>query len=246
MERRNALVTGGSRGIGASICRSLAREGYFIYINYRKDFRGAEQVLFEIQKTGGNCELIQFDVADLEGTQRAMKEHKISTLDVLVNNAGYLVDNLISELSINDVESVLDINFFGAVSLFRDCREMLVAKKGTVITIGSIAGIKGRAGGSVYATSKAMLIAWTAGMVKHQNSKGIRFFCISPGPVMTDFIASTPWARDPGAKKRIPMKRFIEPGEIGEVAAFLVKNRELLKNGYNFVCDGGFLQTVGQ
>lgn len=244
MENKNVLITGGSRGIGAAISRRFAKENFYVYINYKNDFSGAEKTAKDILEAGGQCEIIQFDVSNPLDIANKIKKLNLQKLDVLVNNAGISIDNLIFDLSLDDIERTIDTNFLAALSVFNSCNEMLKKNCGTVISIGSIAGAKGKVGQAIYAVSKAMIIEWTACMAELEKDSGLKFYCISPGPVLTKLVRSTPWARDPKAKKRIPMNRFIEPAEIGEIAVSLIRDQSVIKNGSNLFYDGGFLQTV--
>jgi 3-oxoacyl-[acyl-carrier protein] reductase len=244
LHNRYALVTGGGRGIGSSISVRLAREGFFVYVNFRNDLAGATQTANTIINCGGRCEIIRFDVSDPTSVQTAIRKLELPKLDILVNNAGISIDSLIFDLTAEAIEQVINTNFFGACSVFNSCREKLKAARGTIVSIGSIAGAKGRVGQAIYAVSKAMIIEWTARMAELEKDSHMKFYCVSPGPVLTKMVRSTPWARDPKAKDRLPMKRFIEPDEIGDIVFSLVQSGAVLRNGSNVFYDGGFLQTV--
>ena len=243
MDERVALVTGGTKGIGAAICKQLASEGYFVYINYRRDTPEKDNLINEIKTMGGKAKLICFDVCNFDEIQIAINNIVHERIDVLVNNAGFLQDELIYKIDLKTWHTILNTNYFGTVRLFELIKEKLFkSERPSVINIGSISGIKPRAGQAAYAVSKAMIIEWTNVMASLYTDK-INFYSVSPGPVKTQMIIETKWGKDPNATKRIPLGRFIEPEEIAKIVYLLDKNNFIL-SGQNIIYDGGFINTV--
>lgn len=243
MDQKIALVTGGNRGIGAVICKKLALNKYFVYINCRN--RNNTQDLFdEIYRLGGNADILEFDVTDLYQIENAFKSFAHSRLDLLVNNAGILKDNLIYQIKDLDWEKIIQTNFFGALAVYKVFHPKLLASDlATVINIGSISGIKPRKGQLAYAVSKSMLIEWTKLKSKNHNDR-IHYFSLSPGPVSTDLIKDSPWHKDLQSLQRIPLGRYAEVEEVAEMVLFLCSPTNPLRNGSNVIFDGGFIQTV--
>lgn len=243
MEKKVVLVTGGTKGIGAVICRKLAVAEYHVYINYRNDDPEKDILLNEIRSLGGEAELIRFDITQPGDIQAALKGFSHRKLDLLVNNAGFLKDELIYKIDFDIWHKVLETNYFGPLNLFEAMREKLSrAISPVVVNIASISGVKPRPGQAAYAVSKAMLIEWTSKMAELYENR-IRFFCISPGPVNTKMIQDTKWGKSPEALNRIPLGRFIQPEEIADMVLFLGE-RSPVQNGFNIIYDGGFINTV--
>lgn len=243
MSKKTALVTGGARGIGAAICRELVNAGYRVYVNCRRVSEETELLISQLNKTG-EAETLLFNVTDKESLERAAGDLQGKKIDLLVNNAGILKDNLIYSIEEEDWRNILKTNFFGASAVYEAFKNNLdAADSPVVVNMGSISGVKPRPGQGAYAVSKAMIIEWTKQMALENGDK-TAFYCISPGPVATDMIKQAPWYNQPKAFDRIPLKRFAEPEEIGELVAALAETPRFMKNGSNIVLDGGFTCTA--
>ncbi|MEH0021909.1 MAG: SDR family oxidoreductase [Desulfobacter sp.] len=242
MDRKIALVTGGNRGIGAAICLALARSGYFVYVNDIARTDETEPLLAQIKEQGDGA-FLQFDVCREGSITSALAEFAHDRLDLLVNNAGILRDNLLSTTETKDYEALLETNFYGVCRTYDVFREKLSASRCPVVaSMGSISGVRVRAGQNGYAVSKAMVIEWT--LQKSLAEHHIKFFALSPGAVATEMIKKAPWYNQPGVFKIIPLGRFAEPEEIGEFILMLSERPQLFQNGSNIIIDGGFIQTV--
>ena len=161
MEKKVALVTGASRGIGRQISLTLAKEGMFVVVNYCGSEARAKNVLEEIQKNGGDGVLYQCDVADYQQTEAMAKEliKSYGHVDVLVNNAGITRDNLILRMSEEEFDAVVETNLKGCFHTIRHLsRYFLKQKSGKIINIASVSGVLGNAGQANYAASKAGII----------------------------------------------------------------------------------------
>ena len=243
---RIALVTGGGSGIGAAICRKLASDGYFVYLNCRRVNNQVSELADEIRSAGGRCRIIEFDVTNRSEILQALQNgFTHSRLDALINNAGVLKDNLIYQIEAEDWNKIIQTNFFGAFSVFRLLEDKLLnADRARVVSIASISGMRPRKGQLPYAVSKAMLIEWTRKMSAHTGSESARFFAVSPGPVTTRLIMNTPWYKDRKSAQRIPLGRYAEATEIASLVSYLLTDTCCIKNGSNIVIDGGFMQTA--
>jgi 3-oxoacyl-[acyl-carrier protein] reductase len=244
MSQKAALVTGGSRGIGAAICKELGKAGYYVYINCRNNIDTAEEVLKEIIKTGGNGRVIKFDVGFENQIERELVNITHQKLDLIVNNAGVLKEGLLYQITLTDWNNIINTNFWGAVNVFGKLRNKLInSGSAAVINIGSIAGIRPRKGQGAYAVSKSILIEWTKKQAQTETDKGLRFYTISPGPVATNMIKSSPFYNNSDILGRIPKGRFSEPEEIAELVVLLAENVDLIQNGSNIILDGGVIQA---
>jgi len=237
-----ALVTGGYRGIGLAVSESLLKAGYKVYVNARSSLDKIEDKLKQLQGIG-EAEYLKFDVRDTKSIEAAAQSLDGETIDLLVNNAGILKDNLLCSIEDEDWLSIIDTNFGGVIRVsdyfFSNLNKSF---NPVVINMGSISGVRPRAGQGAYAVSKAMVNSYTK--AKAAESKSVRYVSISPGPVATDMIKSAPWYQDKRAFGRIPLRRFAEPEEIGELVLLIAKEDSPFVSGENIVFDGGFIQTT--
>ncbi|MCE2570353.1 SDR family NAD(P)-dependent oxidoreductase [Motilimonas eburnea] len=237
---KQVLITGAGQGIGKAMALTFAEHGYHVFINVRRNTQEVDKLLGEIQRLGGSASLALFDIND--ATQRRQFAQRCDKLDVLINNAGVLKDNLLVNTPLTDWQQIITTNFQSACALFEQLKTPLLAgEAGTVINLASIAGVRPRAGQNAYSVSKRMIIAWTEQLANAYPS--LRCYSISPGPVATEMIKASPWYQQPNAHKRIPMRRFCQPEEIAQVALSLA-NQAMFRSGSNLVLDGGFSQTL--
>lgn len=242
MSKKSALITGGCRGIGLAISRELLKNGFILFINSRDSGEKYKEVIEDL-KNLGEVHHISFDVTNKESVNSAANDFGDKHLDLLINNAGINRDNLISSQKEEDWDSVISTNYTGSIQVYNAFKSNLrKSEKPVVINIASIAGVKPRSGQGAYAVSKAMIIEWTKSMA--QQNKDIDYYSISPGPIATEMIKNAPWYNKPGAKKRIPLRRFGEPEEIGEIAVSLFNTPRFIESGSNIIFDGGFTGTT--
>lgn len=226
VERRVALVTGASRGIGRAIALGLARDGLHVVINYVSRHEAALEVEREIAAQGGSSSLAAFDVAraaEVDGAVRAVAD-KWGRLDVVVNNAGIAVDGLLLRLREEDWARVLDVNLTGALHVARAAaRHLLKAKEGgRLINITSVVGEVGNAGQASYAAAKAGLIGLTRALARELAPRGVTVNAVSPGFIDTDMTAAhIPQAMRAALLKQIPLGRLGRPEDVAEAVRFL-------------------------
>ncbi|CAA6822014.1 MAG: 3-oxoacyl-[acyl-carrier protein] reductase (EC [uncultured Sulfurovum sp.] len=241
---KNVLVTGSSRGIGAEIARTLAGFGLKVWVNYRSGEAEAKAVQAEIVATGGEAEVIGFDVSDESAFVDAVKS--IVTADgelaYLVNNAGITNDKLAMRMKADDFMSVIDANL---KSSFIGCREALkvMRKKrfGAVVNIASIVGETGNAGQTNYAASKGGTIAMTKSFAIEAASSGIRYNTITPGFIATEMTEVLKEEIKDAFTAKIPMARFGNPSEVAEATAFLLSDHSSYITGETLKVNGGML-----
>ncbi|NLW66315.1 MAG: 3-oxoacyl-ACP reductase FabG [Bacteriovoracaceae bacterium] len=234
-----AVVTGASRGIGASIAAALASCGAHVVAGYLENAAAAREVVGAIQDAGGSAEPYGFDVADDEQAKKAFQDiaKRHGRIDILVNNAAISKDALLLRVKGEDVDSMLKTNLKGSIFCsFHASRTMLKQKRGRIINVSSIVGIGGNPGQSIYAATKAGLIAFTKSLAKELGSKGILVNAVAPGLVKTDMT------RDldiDSLVEQIPLRRIGSPEDVAGLVAFLCSDLSAYITGQVFVVDGG-------
>ena len=244
MEKKVALVTGASRGIGRQISLTLAKEGMFVVINYCGSEARAKDVLEEIRKNGGDGVLYQCDVADYQQTETMAKEliKSYGHVDVLVNNAGITRDNLILRMSEEEFDAVVETNLKGCFHTIRHLsRYFLKQKSGKIINIASVSGVLGNAGQANYAASKAGIIGLTKASAKELASRGIRVNAIAPGFIETDMTEVLSDKVKEASVAQIPLGHFGKPEDVANLAAFLASDAAAYITGQVIHCDGGMV-----
>jgi 3-oxoacyl-[acyl-carrier protein] reductase len=218
-----ALITGGSRGIGRAVCLKLAEMGYPILVNYQSNKLAAEETQSLIKASGGEAELLPFDVADGTAVEQVLNEWQSSHADdyvaVLVNNAGVRRDNYMFWMDDEEWSSVLNTNLNGAFYVTRAVVKYMMNRKwGRIINIVSISGVNGMSGQTNYSAAKAGLIGMTKSLALEAAKKRVTVNAIAPGFIETDM---TKELNQGELAKLIPLGRFGKPEEVAEVAAFL-------------------------
>jgi 3-oxoacyl-[acyl-carrier protein] reductase len=237
-----ALVTGGSRGIGRAICLKMASLGYYVLINYKSNAKEASNTLSQIEESGGDGELLQFDVADrhqvkqvLGGWIEANEDNKY--IEVLVNNAGIRDDSLMAWMSEEQWDNVLKTNldsFFIVTRLVLN--SMLGRKYGRIVNVVSLSGIKGLAGQTNYSAAKAGVIGATKALAQEVGRQGITVNALAPGFIKTDMTGGLD---EKELKALIPVRRFGLPEEVAHAAAFFASSEAAYITGQVLSINGG-------
>jgi 3-oxoacyl-[acyl-carrier protein] reductase len=234
-----ALVTGGSKGIGRVICIEMARSGYDVIVNYLSDAEGGRRTLETIEQLGGGGMVAGFDVSDYDATQKALQQifGTYPTIDVLVNNAGRIADELFVMMTPDKWRSVIDITLQGFYNVTRSVLEkMVVQKRGAIVSIASVAGIMGNRGQANYAAAKAGLIGASRSVASEVARLGIRVNVVAPGLIQTDMIHEAPVQKIKGL---IPMARLGTPEEVARVVRFLCSEDAAYVTGQVISVNGG-------
>ncbi|HEX2588680.1 MAG TPA: 3-oxoacyl-[acyl-carrier-protein] reductase [Gaiellales bacterium] len=242
LDGKVALVTGGSRGIGAAICAELGAAGATVVVNYVRDQSAAAAVCDRVRESGGRAEAVQGDVSTAEGAAALVSqvESDVGPIDILVNNAGITRDDLIMRLSEEDWHTVIDTNLGGAFFTCRALsRPMLKRRTGAIVNISSIVGVHGNAGQTNYAASKAGLIGLTKSLAKELGGRGIRVNAIAPGYIATELTDALPEEARSAILGNTPLGRLGEPDDVARAVRFLVSDAAGFITGDVLAVDGG-------
>jgi len=241
IDKRVAVVTGASRGIGAAIAVALAAQGRHVVLVAR-DAEKLEAVKAAIESDGGSAAVKACDVGDGEALRACIEAvaDEFGRLDILVNNAGITRDNLVLRMSDEEFDDVMRINLR---SVFVACktaaRPMMRGKWGRVINLASVAGLVGNAGQSNYAASKAGVIGFTKAFAKELAGKNITANVVAPGFIETDMTDVLPDQVKDGAKAVTPLKRFGAGGEVAAAVAYFASEAAGYTTGQVLAVDGG-------
>jgi len=235
-----ALVTGGSRGIGAAIAKRLAKDGASVAITYAKDASAASAVVKAIELDGGKAIAIQADAADVEAVKRAV-EKTIATfdrLDVLVNNAGTAIPKPFEETTLEEMDRVIDINLRGTLAATQAALKHMKSG-GRIIMIGSSVGERVLVPGLVpYAATKGAVKMLAQGLAREIGNRGITVNNVQPGPIDTDLNpASGDWAVP--QKAVTALDRYGRVDEVAALVAFVAGPESSYMTGANLTVDGG-------
>ena len=240
-DSRVAIVTGGSRGIGRAIAIELARDGYYVIINYKSNDQAAAETLAQIKSIGGVGETLKFNIVESKEVDNAFDDifKRFSSIDVLINNAGVTADNLFLMIPEADWDLVIDTTLKGFYNMTKPAlKKMLRHKKGSVVSIASVAGLIGNKGQANYSAAKAGLIGASRAIAAEVAKKGIRLNVVAPGLIETDMIKDAPVEF---IKNIIPMGRIGKPDEVAKVVRFLCSDDASYITGQVISVNGGML-----
>ena len=242
MAERVAVVTGGSRGIGKSICVALAKNGFNIVTCYTSNPASVEETLAACKEQGVEAYAVCANVANSEDVDKLFDEvkDKFGRIDVLVNNAGITRDNLILRMTEEEFNQVIDVNLKGAFLCSKVAAKMMLKKKyGRIINISSVVGISGNAGQVNYSSSKAGLLGMTKSIAKELGGKGITANAIAPGFIQTEMTEQLSDDAQKYWQESIPRKRLGKPEDIANAVCFLASENADYITGVVLPVDGG-------
>ncbi len=238
---KRALVTGGSGGIGAAICKRLAADGHHVIVHANRSHEKAAALVAEILAAGGSAEAVTFDVTDRAATNAALEALlEAGTIQILVNNAGIHADAVFPGMSGEQWDSVVDVSLNGFFNVTQPLTmPMIRTRWGRIINISSVAGITGNRGQVNYSAAKGALHAASKSLALELASRGITVNAVAPGIIATDMIEG---AFDTETiKTMVPMKRAGKPEEVADLVAFLVSENAAYISGQVISINGAMI-----
>ena len=239
-----ALITGGSRGIGSSICKSFAENGCSIAFTYKSSKESAETLIDELKEYNVKVKLYKSDASNYNDSIALLETvvTDFEKIDILVNNAGITKDNLLMRMDDSEFKDVIDINLGSVFNLTKaSIKFFLKQREGSIINISSVVGIRGNAGQSNYAASKAGIIGFSKSIALELGSRNIRCNVIAPGFIETEMTGSLPEEVVEKWKENIPLKRSGKPNDVGNACVFLASDLSSYITGQVLQVDGGLL-----
>lgn len=244
LQDQNVIITGGSRGIGRGIAITFAQHGANVAFTYNSSTQAAEELVKELEGFGVKAKAYQSDAADFDKAQKLAKNvlEDFGQIDALVNNAGITKDNLLMRMSEDDFDKVIKVNLNSVFNLTKAVlRPMLKQRKGSIINMSSVVGIKGNAGQSNYSASKAGIIGFSKSVALELGSRNIRSNVIAPGFIETEMTEKLDENTVQGWRDSIPLKRGGTPEDIANACVFLASDMSAYITGQTLSVDGGML-----
>lgn len=242
LKEKIALITGGSRGIGAAIVRKFAAAGATVAFTYHSSSAAAEAIVKEIESEGGTAKAYQSDAGSYTQSEELVKSviEDFGRIDVLINNAGITRDNLMLRMSESQWDEVMHTNLKSVFNLTKHVlRPMLKSRSGSIINMSSVVGEFGNAGQANYAASKAGIFGFTKSIAKEVGSRSIRCNAIAPGFIATEMTAELDQKVKESFISNIPMKRYGNPEEVAEACLFLASDLSTYISGQTISVCGG-------
>lgn len=242
--KKVALITGGSRGIGKAIAIRFAREGYNLVINYVSDKTDLEKLKTEFEQYKVEVLFIKTDVSNFKECENMVKQsiEKFGQIDVLINNAGITKDNLLLRMPEDDFNKVIDINLKGTFNVTKNVVPYMMKKRsGKIVSLSSVVGVSGNAGQCNYSASKAGIIGFTKSIAKELASRNILANCVAPGFIDTDMTLVLNDSIKDNINAQIPLKRMGSANEIANAVYFLAGDENTYITGQVINVDGGML-----
>jgi NAD(P)-dependent dehydrogenase (short-subunit alcohol dehydrogenase family) len=237
-----AIVTGGSRGIGAAITRELVRHGARVAAGFNRDAESAAALRDELSAQGGSISVHQGNVGVPADCTRVVDQvlTEYGQVDFLVNNAGITIDKTVRKMSFEDWHAVMRINISGAFYMMKAVLDhMLERGSGRIVNVSSVIGQTGNIGQANYAASKAALYGLTQSLALETARKGITVNCVAPGFIETEMVAKIPQPILDGIIEKVPMRRLGRPDEVARVVRFLLEDESAYITGAMYAVNGG-------
>ena len=244
LEGKTAIITGASRGIGKGIAEVFAQHGANVAFTYSSSEGAARDLENELNELGVKAKAYKSNAASFEEAQQLAEEvvNEFGAIDILVNNAGITKDNLLMRMSEEDFDKVIEVNLKSVFNMTKAVqRTMLKQRKGSIINMSSVVGVKGNAGQTNYAASKAGIIGFSKSVALELGSRNIRSNVIAPGFIETEMTAALDEKTVQGWRDNIPLKRGGTPEDIANACVFLGSDLSAYVTGQVINVDGGML-----
>ena len=242
LEGKNAIITGGSRGIGKGIAKVFAEHGANVAFTYNSSAESANALADELSKLGVKAKAYQSNAASFKEAEQLIKDvaEDFGSIDILINNAGITKDNLLMRMSEEDFDKVIEVNLKSIFNMTKAVqRTMLKQRKGSIINMSSVVGVTGNAGQANYAASKAGIIGFSKSMAQELGSRNIRTNVIAPGFIETEMTEKLDEKVVDGWRQAIPLKRGGSPEDIANACVFLGSDLSAYITGQVLHVDGG-------
>jgi 3-oxoacyl-[acyl-carrier protein] reductase len=239
-----AIITGASRGIGKGIAQIFAQHGANVAFTYSSSVEAAKELEAELQQLGVKAKGYQSNAASYSEAHELVEQvlADFGTIDVLINNAGITKDNLLMRMGEEDFDKVIEVNLKSVFNMTKAVqRTMLKQRKGSIINMSSVVGVKGNAGQTNYAASKAGIIGFSKSVALELGSRNIRCNVIAPGFIETEMTAKLDEETVKGWRAAIPLKRGGSPEDIANTCVFLASDLSAYITGQTINVDGGML-----
>tara|TARA_B100000780_G_scaffold80270_1_gene54611 strand:+ start:32 stop:778 length:747 start_codon:yes stop_codon:yes gene_type:complete len=244
LEGKTVIVTGASRGIGRGIALVLASHGANIAFTYSQSVDSAKKLVSEIIDLGVKCKAYKSNAASFDESQELVNNilKDFETFDVLINNAGITKDNLLLRMSENDFDKVIEVNLKSVFNMVKATQKIFLKKRsGSIINISSIVGVKGNAGQSNYAASKAGIIGFSKSIALELGSRNVRSNVVAPGFIETEMTSKLNQDIVDNWIQGIPLKRGGKPEDVANLCLFLSSDLSTFITGQVINVDGGML-----
>ncbi|MCF8714178.1 3-oxoacyl-[acyl-carrier-protein] reductase [Joostella atrarenae] len=244
LEGKTAIITGASRGIGKGIAEEFAKQGANVAFTYSSSEGPAKELEKELLASGVKAKAYKSNAASFTESQELVDQvvKEFGAIDILVNNAGITKDNLLMRISEEDFDNVIEVNLKSVFNMTKAVqRTMLKQRKGSIINMSSVVGVKGNAGQTNYAASKAGIIGFSKSVALELGSRNIRSNVVAPGFIETEMTGALDEKVVQGWRDAIPLKRGGNPEDIANACVFLASDMSNYITGQVLQVDGGML-----
>ncbi|MGL4585141.1 MAG: 3-oxoacyl-[acyl-carrier-protein] reductase [Flavobacterium sp.] len=244
LEGKIAIITGATRGIGRGVALAFAQQGASVAFTYSSSAQAAIELEQELAALGVKAKGYQSNAAEYAAAEQLVEEilKEFGNIDILVNNAGITKDNLLMRMSEADFDAVIEVNLKSVFNMTKAVqRTMLKNRKGSIINMSSVVGVKGNAGQANYAASKAGVIGFSKSIALELGSRNIRCNVVAPGFIETEMTGKLPEDVVKGWRDAIPLKRGGTPEDIANTCVFLGSDMSAYITGQVINVDGGML-----
>ncbi|WP_128895408.1 3-oxoacyl-ACP reductase family protein [Longirhabdus pacifica] len=238
-EGKTAIVTGGSRGIGAAIVQALAKAGARVYFTYAKDVQAAKALVATCNEKTELVYAIQADFTKPADIENVMTQMEKMPIDYVINNAGLLRDRPLYKMDPEDWQQVYQVSIEALFTICKRLIPVLTKTQGNIVNIASISGISGQAGQVNYASAKAGVIGFTKSLAKEIGPMGVRINAIAPGYIETDMLKDIQDKVKKKMQRDIPLRRLGLPQEIAQSVLYTLSDAASYTTGSTLVVDGG-------
>ena len=244
LDNKNILITGGSRGIGKSIVEVLVKNGANVGFTFTSSDLAANNICKELNSKDAKCIAYKSDASKFDQCEKLVNSFldDFETIDVLINNAGITRDNLLMRMSEEDFDKVIEVNLKSVFNMTKACQRIFLKnRRGSIINMSSVVGVKGNAGQSNYAASKSGIIGFSKSIAQELGSRNIRCNVIAPGFIKTEMTDNLSESIIEGWTKNIPLKRPGESSDVANLCLFLASDLSSYITGQVINIDGGLL-----